>query len=201
MIVEQRTVVSDDTLSDEVLMAAAQAGDPIAFESLRNRHLSRIHRLCWILLGSSLEAEDATQEAFVRAFLHRQSFRPGKPFAPWLTRIARNVCIDHLRHTRFTADWDAEEMTHIPACEPSPERLMLDAEERAALRACFSRLNTEERAILSGFYVSDEGLRQVVITGLIRCLRLSRRTIYERHKRALGKLKACLIAKGVVEGC
>jgi RNA polymerase sigma-70 factor (ECF subfamily) len=190
-----------ETFSDERLMAAAQAGDAAAYEVLRARHLARVYRLCWSLLGNSAEAQDATQDSFVRAWLRRCSYRNGSPFAPWLYRIARNACLDRLRHARFEAGWDAEEMTRVPCPSPTPEQAVLRVEEREALRDCLSRLEPHDRAVVNGFYVGDEEVRGVVIEGLMRRLGLGRRTVYDRLNKALGRLRACLGAKGITEPC
>ena len=184
---------------DDIVIAAFTRDDPKAFEALRVRYLDCVYRLCWGILGHSAEAEDATQEAFIRAWLHRRDFRPGAPLEPWLYRIARNACLDRKRHSRFEADWDPEHMTRLPSCGDSLEHDILKKEENAALRDCLARLETTDRAIVSGFYIGDEEVRGVVVEGLMHNLGLGRRTVYDRLKKALNQLRDCLNSKEMVD--
>ena len=77
--------------SDEQrLIAAAKAGDQHAYGRLLERHQAAAFRAACLITGSAAEAEDATQDACVKAWLALRRFRPGAPFRPWLVRIAIN---------------------------------------------------------------------------------------------------------------
>src|SRR5262245_48903876 len=76
------------------LVERAAAGDAAAFEQLVIRHERRVLTLAYRLLGRMEDAQDAAQEVFLRAFKYLHRFDPRKPFAPWLIRIAVNVCRD-----------------------------------------------------------------------------------------------------------
>src|SRR5215467_8997845 len=82
----------DETLADAVL-----AGNTAIFTTLVARHTQRLYGLALRLLGNSEEAEDATQEAFIRAYTQLASFHSSASFASWLYRITLNVCRDQLR--------------------------------------------------------------------------------------------------------
>jgi len=87
-------------VSDEELVRLFQlAGDPNAFDELFKRHRRRIYCACRGFFGDSGAAEDATQEAFLRAFEHLRGFAGGN-FGGWLMRIAKNTCIDIWRKQR-----------------------------------------------------------------------------------------------------
>ncbi len=78
-----------------VLVRRARLGDDSAFVALVNLHASRIHAIASALLGpDSDEAEDATQETFVRAYERLRQCRDPERFGAWLVRIARNTCKD-----------------------------------------------------------------------------------------------------------
>lgn len=79
---------------DGPLVRRAQNGDRWAFEQLVDRHQHRLFTLAARLLGSSDEAADAVQEAFIRAWLGLSSFRHGARFSTWLYRICLNAVHD-----------------------------------------------------------------------------------------------------------
>src|SRR5215472_5048883 len=87
-------------LSDDVLVAAAAAGDDVAFAELVTRHLPRVYGLAVHLLDDPVEAEDATQELLMRAHAHLPAFRGSCSFATWFYRIAVNVCRDLARRRK-----------------------------------------------------------------------------------------------------
>jgi RNA polymerase sigma factor (sigma-70 family) len=84
--------------SDEQrLIEAAQAGDKHAYAQLLQRHRALAFRAAYLITGSVADAEDATQEACVKAWLALGGFRPAAPFRPWLVRIAINEAINRRR--------------------------------------------------------------------------------------------------------
>lgn len=87
-----------DATSDEQLIAAAREGNLHAFNMVISRHERSVYNLCYRLLGSTAEAEDATQDTFLRAWQAVGRFQ-GDMVRPWLYRIATNRCYDSLRAT------------------------------------------------------------------------------------------------------
>lgn len=79
---------------DEPLVRRAQRGDRFAFEQLVERHQSRLYTLAARTLGSRADAEDAVQEALLRAWLGLPKFRGGARFSTWLYRIGLNAAHD-----------------------------------------------------------------------------------------------------------
>ncbi len=90
-------------------VARARAGDAGAFERLYRAHAGRVHALCLRLLGDRGHAEEATQDAFVRAWQRLGSFRGESAFGSWLHRLAANVALDRLRRERRRAGGSAGE--------------------------------------------------------------------------------------------
>ena len=80
---------------DRRLLDAA-ATDEGAFRSLVEPHRAAVHAYCYRMLGSLHDADDALQDALVRAWRGLGSFEAGRPLRPWLYRIATNVCLDAL---------------------------------------------------------------------------------------------------------
>jgi RNA polymerase sigma-70 factor (ECF subfamily) len=85
------------TEDDYLLVLAARRGDPTAFSTLVERHSAAIFKLAKKLLRDIDEAEDATQETFIRAYNRLETFSGRSAFATWLYRIGINICHDHLR--------------------------------------------------------------------------------------------------------
>ena len=103
---------------DAALMQKIVCGDNRAFAKLVQRHLPRSVRMAARVLGSSTEAEDVVQEAFIRVWKHASEWespgQAGAQFSTWFYRIVLNLCIDHKRKKRFTP------LEEIP--EPDDER-------------------------------------------------------------------------------
>jgi len=85
--------VSDD------LVARAQAGDQTAFRELYRQHAGRVYALCLRLTGDGRDAEERTQDVFVRLWDKLRSFRGDSAFSSWLHRLAVNVVLNERRTT------------------------------------------------------------------------------------------------------
>jgi RNA polymerase sigma-70 factor (TIGR02960 family) len=107
---------------DEVVAAAA-AGDESAFAALVERHRRELHVHCYRMLGSFEEAEDAVQEAFLRAWRRRDSFEAGTNARAWLYRIVTNACLDALRRSRRRLP-SLHSFAEVPWLQPYPDRLL-----------------------------------------------------------------------------
>src|SRR5215471_14041785 len=81
-------------------LAAALAGDQDAFQTLTDQYRRELHVHCYRLLGSFHDAEDAVQEALIRAWRHLASFEGRSSFRAWLYRIATNVCLSQRDRAR-----------------------------------------------------------------------------------------------------
>ena len=90
-------------------------------EQALQRHRRELHVHCYRMLGSFTDAEDAVQEAFLRAWRHRDDLAPGTAPRAWLYRIATNVCIDAIRGLRRKAAADTAEVTWL---QPYPDVLL-----------------------------------------------------------------------------
>lgn len=86
---------------DTLLVERCLTGDPTAWEQLVRSHHRRVYNLCYRFTGRAEEAEDLTQEVFLRVFRTLKSFRAEEGhFGTWLTSLTRNLLIDHYRKTR-----------------------------------------------------------------------------------------------------
>ena len=90
-------------VDDTVLLDAARAGDTAAFSELVRRHQEQVYRVALRMLGSPADAEDAAQDAFVRAWRSLGGFRGDSSVTTWLYRIVTNRCLSLLAARRETA--------------------------------------------------------------------------------------------------
>lgn len=109
-------------------LAAARAGDGQAFADLVQPHRGAIHLHCYRMLGSFHDAEEATQEALLRAWSNLDSYEARAPFSHWLYRIATTTCLMTIRASGRRPHV-VEELSYL---EPYPDRL-LDALPPASL--------------------------------------------------------------------
>ena len=110
----------------------AKSGDQDAFAELVYLFQDPVYNLCYRMLGESGEAEDATQETFLRVFKNLSRYDTTRPFKTWLLSIASNHCIDRLRKRRMRFVSLDDEPTAaalaLRSAEPSPEQATLSGE-------------------------------------------------------------------------
>ena len=95
---------------DAQLVSRCLAGEESAWEDLVKVHTRRVYGVCYRFTGSDAEAQDLTQEVFLRVFKALKSFRSGEgSFVVWLTRLTRNLLIDHYRRTKLERATDSIE--------------------------------------------------------------------------------------------
>jgi RNA polymerase sigma-70 factor, ECF subfamily len=146
------TVVRDD---EPALVAAAKAGDAAAFEELVNRYESKIFRLTMNITRNREDAEDAMQDAFMKAYSHLSGFQEDSRFYTWLVRIAANEALMRLRKRRpnqFSLDEPVEGEDdwmprEIEAWGPSPEQRYAQSELHGILDRVIDQLDPEFRTV------------------------------------------------------
>jgi RNA polymerase sigma-70 factor, ECF subfamily len=143
----QDLVPEDEALDDAELVQRATRGDLSAFERLVDRHRPVVIRVAARIVGSG-EAEDVSQDAFLRAFHRLDRFRGEAPFRSWLLRITHNAALDHLRRRRAEpVDPETLETGEPSTARPPADRLEL--RERIERLECKLRgLNPQHRVVL-----------------------------------------------------
>lgn len=101
-----------EALNDSNLVGLANEGDAAAFRAIMQRHNSRLYRIARGILGNESDAEDAVQEAYVRAFSHLAEFRGDAKLSTWLTRIVMNEALGRLRRRRPTVELTVLDSIH-----------------------------------------------------------------------------------------
>ncbi len=137
--------------ADAAVVARVQAGDADAFEELVRRHGRKVYRSLIGILGSAEEAEDAMQDAFLKAFQHIAEFEGRSTFATWLVRIAINTGVQRLRRRKdFESldDDDAFRPRRIQAWQDDPEQSYSKEEIRALIEREIAKLPTKYRVVV-----------------------------------------------------
>ena len=142
---------------------AAIDGDQDAFAELVYTYQDSVYNLCYRMLYERTEAEDAAQEAFLRAYLNLQRYDPSRSFKTWLLTIASNHCIDRLRRRRL--QWlsidDPLPNLSLSSDEPEPEDATILSEQSKALQDLLNEVNPEYRAAVVLRYWYDYSYTEI----------------------------------------
>jgi len=142
-------VDGDSVSTDQELVARVLNGEQQAFADLVEAYQTSVFNLTYRMLGNRDEAEDAAQEAFLRAYQHLDRYDAERPFKTWLLSIASNYCIDRIRKRRLTWLSIDEPLPPHPALnsdEPGPEQATMRSEREAAMQALLNDLAPDYRA-------------------------------------------------------
>lgn len=174
-------------LSDAELVARAAAGDVPAYEEVVRRHAQVAFRTAYLVCGSAADAEEAAQDAFIKAHRALGRFRPGSPFRPWLLKIvaneARNRRRSGGRHAALVLRAAREGGSEGAA--PPPERALLASEEREALLRALDSLPERDRLVIACRYLLE--LSETETAAALGC---RPGTVKSRLSRALARLSA-----------
>ena len=179
--------MGDRPLAEIELVGLAQSGDSAAYQTLVEEHQTIAFRTAYLITGSAADAEDAVQEAFVKAFYALGRFRPDAPFRPWVLRIVANEARNRRRSAgrRERLTLRAAEDPLSGGAVPSPEAALLDSEERAELLAAVEGLREEDRLVIACRYFLELSEEETAAA-----LDWRRGTVKSRLARALERLRA-----------
>ena len=139
-----------DSLSDTELVELVLAGDQDAFALLVERYKDAVQNLAYRMLSNVTEAEDVTQEVFVRAYTQLATYKPAHKFSTWLLSIASHLAIDQLRRRRFLALplEDVPFLEWVADLGAGPEQSALEGEQQDEIQAYLRRLPSKYRAVI-----------------------------------------------------
>ena len=144
-VVSQENQSTSASFSDAELIARAQRGDESAFEALYHAHKRRVYHLCLRMIGNTAEAEELTQEAFLRLFRKIHMFRGDSAFSTWLHRVSVNVVLMRLRKKRvkeisFESGDDSQESERPPRDFGAPDLSLNGVVDRLTLKHAVAKL-------------------------------------------------------------
>lgn len=179
-------------IDEQILVKKAAAGDADAFEQLVLKYQSQIYNLCFRMSGNAEDAADLSQEAFIKAWNHLESFHFEAAFSTWLYRLASNTCLDFLRSAKrrpqislTVEDSDGEEgILDVPDSAATPEECLIAAEESRLLSQAMNALEPEQRQILTLRVVNEMSYADIA-----DILRIREGTVKSRLSRARDALR------------
>jgi len=182
--------LDDERRTDAELIERARRGDTMAYEALVRREQDAAVRVAHLFAPDG-DAEDAVQEAFVKAHRALDRFRDGAPFRPWLLRIVANEARNRRRSAgrRATLVLRAAEDRRPGDAAPSPESAVLDREAQHALVEALNGLRRDDREVIGARYFLDLSEAETA-----EVLGLPRGTVKSRLSRAIGRLRVQLTA-------
>lgn len=172
-------------------MSRARRGDTTAYAELVAAHQEIAFRTAFLVLGDAAEAEDAAQEAFVKAYRALDRFRDDAPFRPWLLRIVANQARNRRRSRvrRHALQLRVEATIPRDASVPSAEATALAAEGRRQLLDAVNALSDDDRLVIGARYFLDLSEAEVATLAGV-----ARGTVKSRLSRARARLAQRLAA-------
>jgi RNA polymerase sigma-70 factor (ECF subfamily) len=131
--------------SDRDLIQRAHRGDAEAFGELIIRHQTSVFNVCYRMLHERFEAEDMTQETFIRVRERLDTFDAERPFGPWIRRVAVNVCLNYLESRHTVTALDEERKSDE---SQSPESQTEERERGEQIRRALVSLPAHFRAVI-----------------------------------------------------
>jgi RNA polymerase sigma-70 factor, ECF subfamily len=157
----------EQTVSDAEAqwIVQAQAGDDGAFARLVESYQRPVYNLCYRMLGDSYEAEDAAQEAFLRAYRAIRRYDNNRPFATWLLSIASHYCIDQIRRRRMqVVSMEALPGETIPDKGIGPEAAMRIGEDQKQVQDLLASLAPADRSAVILYYWYEYSYEEIADT-------------------------------------
>ncbi|MEK7541855.1 MAG: sigma-70 family RNA polymerase sigma factor [Patescibacteria group bacterium] len=186
--------------SDERLITDYLAGDEKSLEILFGRYLKPIYSFAYRYVGGGQEAEDVTQEAFVKVWRHIKRFDRSKSFKTWIFSIAKNTAIDFLKKKKLIPfsefeNEDGENTITETLADPSPlpQELLERASVAQVLHSAMEKLSPRYRMVLFLRYNDHFNFREIA-----ESLGEPENTIRSGHRRAMVMLKKLLCQNNLV---
>jgi RNA polymerase sigma-70 factor (ECF subfamily) len=170
----------------------AKAGDVDAYEWLVRQHSASAVRLAAAVCGSTADAEDAAQEAFLKVFYALDRFRPDATFRPWLLRIVANEAKNQQRTARRHTTLAARAGGLAAGAASSSEDVVVARTDADAVLSALASLGERDRLVIAYRYFA--GLSELEMAQAMGC---RRGTVKSRLARALARLRPALAATGV----
>ncbi|HKW96787.1 MAG TPA: sigma-70 family RNA polymerase sigma factor [Bryobacteraceae bacterium] len=180
---------------DYTLVQRCLSGDQTGWEELVRLYTRRVYGLCYRFTGSEAQAQDLTQDIFLRVFRSLKSYRSDEgSFATWLTRLSRNLLIDHYRRTRQERVTDSieEQLPVLEEVEHSadpvrPDRVLAGREASEVLQRALARLSPELRET-----VILRDLQELEYREIAEVLKIPEGTVKSRLNRGRAELARLL---------
>jgi len=180
-----------DTFPDEALIRAVQKGDKNAAAWLYNRHVDRVHRICYRIVLEPSQVQDCVQEVWLKVFRNIDRFQCRKSFAAWLNTVTANTAIDYYRKwIRNNNGIDSDEIKVVVADENPGERKLDGEFTRQRIREALKNISVNQRIAFILRYYEEMPIAEIAQT--IGC---SKGAVRTHIRRSLLALRARLAGK------
>jgi len=173
-------------LSDEETIGRIISGEKKLYEVIMRRYNQHLYRIAMSILGSSEEAEDILQAAYLKTYEHLQEFQFKSGFGTWLTRIVINESLQSLRRTKRSPEFPAAE-DQAETDKQTPLENVMNDELRTVLESSLARLPEKYRLV----FVMRE-VEEMSISETMECLSLTESNVKVRLNRAKEMLRNSL---------
>jgi len=190
----------EDAQVAALLVRRCVAGDAVAWDEIVQRYHRRIYNICYRFAGSADDAQDLTQEVFIRMYRTLNSYDVGRgAFMTWVTTLTRNLLVDHFRKTKHdrltdsldtTASDNPDAMTlsdRIPDEGPAPDSGVQSRETRDAVHQALQKLSPELREAVILRDLQDMDYREIATV-----LKVPEGTVKSRINRGRAELARLL---------
>lgn len=182
-------------VDDRKLIEDYLAGDSEALATLIQHNLTLVYRFVFRMVSDHQEAEEVTQDTFVKVWRNAKKYNPEQSFRTWLLSIAHNTAIDLLRKRRsfVFSDFDTDDgkgmsmEESIVDPEPLPMEILMRAEEKMLLEGALAQLSLVHREVLILHYQEQLTFNEI---GVI--LNKPLNTVKSHHRRGLAALRKIL---------
>lgn len=180
--------------TDEELIKDYIEGEKAAFTDIVNRYLKPIYNFAYRLVGSQKEAEDISQEVFLKAWKNIEKFDLQKSFKAWIYTIARNTSIDYLRKKKEIpmSAFDEEDGRNVVEdrivdAEPKADEIFAQTQDKKIIEKVIEELTIYQKEVVILKYVNGMSLREIS-----EIMDMPHDTVKSHHRRALIKMKKML---------
>lgn len=187
---------------EQQLVENAKSGSIEAYEELVLLYSKKIYNYCYGMTSSKENAEDLTQDVFIKVYKHISKFKKESQFSTWIYKIAHNACMDFFRKNKTSTAsliWinseGEEEISEIPSEEKSLDEIVIAAEQREMVREAIGRLKPEYKSV-----VILRELRDMSYDEISKVLNMPLGTVKSYISRARAELKAELSREIVKDG-
>jgi len=179
-------------VSDEALIEAVKNGDRNAAAWLYNRHVDRVHRICYRIVLDPLQVQDCVQDVWLKVFRNINRFQCSKSFAAWLNSVSANTAIDYYRKWIKRNDrFDSDEIKTLVTDENPGDRKMDGALIRQRIHEALEKISVNQRTAFVLRYYEDMPINEIAQTlgcseGAVRTH--IRRSLLALRSRLAGKI-------------
>jgi RNA polymerase sigma-70 factor (ECF subfamily) len=190
----------EDAQAVAMLVRRCVAGDAVAWEEIVQRYNRRVYNICYRFAGSADDAQDLTQEVFIKMYRTLGSYDPGRAaFMTWVTTITRNLLVDHFRKTkqdRMTESLDGASSEHedamplsdkLPDTAAPPDARVQSREAGETVHHALQKLSPELREAVILRDLQDMDYREIAAV-----LRVPEGTVKSRINRGRAELARVL---------